>query len=211
MNNKHHFKLIGLTGSIGSGKSQVAKYLEDAGAYIIDADILAREVIKPNSPGIIEIKQKFGSGFIDNNGHLDRKKMAKLIFKDPIKKELLENIIHPKVRNLFLQTLQIIPKDIKIVVYVVPLLFETKNKISNLDYIINVSSKKELCLRRIIDRDKLTIQEATKRFDSQIPPEVKDQKSDFVIYNNGSLEELKTNTVQVLENIISISEKNVEI
>ena len=194
--------IVGLTGSIGSGKSEACKFFHVLGAEIIDADLLAREVVAPGTAGLEEIKQAFGPEVIYGDGTLDRRILGKVVFTDPAKKKELEAILHPKIRSLFLSRLSdTATKQGGIIIYAVPLLFESGYLYSELSKIIVVIADKENCLKRVIGRDKLSLLEAEKRFNSQMPPEEKAKKADYIIENNGTREQLLEKVAEVYEKL----------
>lgn len=187
--------LVGLTGSIGSGKSEVARILEREGAAIIDADLLAREVVAPGSAGLREVVDEFGASVLSDDGALNRKALAALVFSDPVKRAKLEQITHPRIRALFLARLaelRAAPAAHRpaIVVYVVPLLFESRYDYEELDAIVVVSTTREVALCRVIARDGCSIEQAESRYNAQLPIAEKVRQADFVIDNSGTLEEL---------------------
>lgn len=198
MSNKMH--IFGLTGSYASGKSSVAQILTELGAYIIDADLLAREVVAPGSPAYQEIINFFGNDILLKDGQLNRKKLSEIIFNNTSSKKKLEEITHPKIRQLFLQKLNDACSKLNdqgVVFYVVPLLFESSNKYPELEKIVVVSSSEEDSIRRIIERDKCSRETAEKKYYSQIPIKEKEKKADYVIFNNSNLSDLETRTKEV--------------
>lgn len=190
-------KIIGLTGSIGSGKSTVSRILEaQYGLPIIDADHLAREVVEPGQDGLLEVIKKFGDEYLLPDGSLDRAKLGSLIFSDSLAKKRLEEILHPRIRRLYLQRLSELtissPTDTLAIIYVVPLLFESPYEYPELTARVCVYAPKEICVERIIKRNGLSEKEARRRYDSQIPMERKRELSDYVIDNSNSPENLET-------------------
>lgn len=186
-------KIYALTGNIGSGKSEAAKILEDLGADIIDADILARKALEVNSPAYNEVVELFGPDSLLESGELDRKWIARKVFDDADLRCKLENIVHPIVRSGFLEALKELDKRINDnpIIYVIPLLFESKRSRPSLNGIIVVSATPELSIERIIERDKCSSELANKKYNAQLPIEHKEERADFIIFNNGSLDELK--------------------
>ncbi|RME60423.1 MAG: dephospho-CoA kinase, partial [Candidatus Dadabacteria bacterium] len=140
--------LVAITGSIGSGKSTAAKFLKELGAEVIDADDLAREAVKPGSKALTKIKEVFGQEYLLENGELNRKKMASLIFSNKEAKEKLEAIVHPEVRRLYQRKLEEL-KNKQIIFYVIPLLFEVKNPPEEIRKIVVIAADKKLALERI--------------------------------------------------------------
>ena len=203
---KKTLQIIGLTGSYASGKSTVAEFFRRLGAEIIDADLLAREVVQAGSAGLEQVTKAFGTEILQGDGSLDRKKLAGIIFNDPLSKEKLEAIIHPKVRDLFLSKLEASKKKLAnggLIIYVVPLLFESKNKYLELEKVLVVASPREFSINRIMQRDSCARDLAEKKYDSQMPPEEKICKADFVINNTSGLEHLETQVGELFSRLSS--------
>ncbi|MGI6524925.1 MAG: dephospho-CoA kinase [Bdellovibrionota bacterium] len=193
--------LIGLTGTIGSGKSVVARILESLGCIIIDADLLARDAVAPASPILPDLKALLGNEVFDAEGLLNRKAVAQKVFNDPLLLKRFESIIHPEISRLYQEKLlatfpQAHSKKVPII-YVAPLLFEVGYSKKDFDKIIVVTATKEVCLKRIQERDKSTQEEALARFNSQLPSSEKEALADIVIENNGSLEDLRKRVSEV--------------
>jgi dephospho-CoA kinase len=191
-------KVVALTGGIGSGKSAVAKLFQTWGAHVVDADILAREVVLPGSEGLAKIVAAFSEDLILADGSLNRPLLASIIFSDPLKKELLESIVHPLIRDLWLAKLaQLRGGDAPLIVYVVPLLFESHRQMPELEKIVLVSAPTETRISRIMHRDGFSRELAELRIAAQLPDSEKVSKSDYVILNDSSLEELERRTAAV--------------
>ena len=196
--------IIGLTGSIGSGKSEVARIFEELGALVIDADLLAREAVLPGSPALAAIVKEFGAQVLEHSGSLNRKLLGAIVFSDRTKLKVLETIVHPEVRRLFLAKLATIKDGSgKLIVYVVPLLFESTNIYPELSKKITVSAPRNVCIERVQKRDSSSKEMAERKFDSQMPPESKEQLSDFVIRNDGSLEQLRDKVLAVFNLLVT--------
>ena len=201
----HPPPIIGLTGNIGCGKSAVAQILEELGCLIIDADVLAREVVLPGTPGLAEIAEQFGSDFLASDGSLDRAALGQLVFSDKQKRQKLEKILHPRIRELFLAALQCAQTASPpppAIVYVVPLLFESDYPFDELDFKLVVAAPRELCIERIMARDKCSRSVAVQRYDAQLPIEQKIELADSVIHNDSSLEILRQHTLSAYNNIL---------
>lgn len=188
--------IIGLTGSIGSGKSTAAEILAQKYSLpLLDADVLAREVVQPATPGLEEIKSTFGDDFVLSSGELNRSKLGQLIFSDPGARKLLEGILHPRIRKLYLERLEALVqtsnKRTLAIIYVVPLLYEAAYDYPELDYTVCVYATEQICVERIMDRNNLTRSQAEERYRAQIPMEEKRARADFVIENTGTLAELE--------------------
>ncbi|RMG39388.1 MAG: dephospho-CoA kinase [Candidatus Dadabacteria bacterium] len=194
--------VVGLTGCIGSGKSTAAEILREHGAKIIDADLLAREVVAPGSQGLSEVINHFGKQYLTAAGELDRKKLAALVFNDQQKRAELEKILHPKIRELFLKKLEeTLRSNPGVIVYVVPLLFESKLSREELNYTAVVYAPAEVCINRIMVRDGLSYKEAEKRLAAQMDIEEKRRLADYVIDNSGGIEELRNEIVGFLKKL----------
>jgi dephospho-CoA kinase len=194
-------KLVGLTGGIASGKSAVAKILERLGAAVINADDLAREVVEPGKVAWQEIVDAFGTNVLQSDQTLDRQKLRTLIFSDREGRKKLEAIIHPRVRALAEEKIrERTLAGYSIIVYEVPLLFEGKLH-EWLRPVILVACDLETQRRRLQERDHLTQTEAQKHIDAQMSLAEKRRLADYVIDNNGSLEELEIQVKAVLEKI----------
>ena len=197
-----HIPVIGLTGSIGSGKSEAAQAFSVLGAAIIDADLLAREVVAPGTPGLTQVRKEFGDAFIDHTGALKRKALGKLVFSDPSARAKLEDILHPLIRALYLERLETARRsNPPLIVYVVPLLFESRFAYPELDAIVVVSASEPTCIARIVQRDGCTQDEAVLRYRSQMPMERKVKQSDYVLRNDGSREELATQVANLFQKL----------
>lgn len=142
--------IVGLTGGIGSGKSTVTECFEQLGIAVVDADILAREVVEPGTPSLIEIGQKFGNSILDENGALNRAKLREIVFTDSAKKSWLEELLHPAIRDLMLSRLQNSPTPYTLLVS--PLLLETdQHKLANRVLVVDVPVETQL--KRTLKRD----------------------------------------------------------
>lgn len=193
-------KWIGLTGGLGTGKSTVAKLLRDQGYVVLDADKLAGQVIAAGTPGLKSVIQRFGKDFILENGELNREKMSQEVFLNSTSLLDLENIIHPLVKVEVLRQKEIErSKGSKLVFYDVPLLFE-KN-ISDFDSVIVVACSEENQRARIQKRNNWSEKEINNRLKNQWPLFQKIQKADYVIYNNGTFEDLNLEVIKIVANL----------
>ena len=187
--------IVAITGSIGSGKSLVGSFLGLLGATVIDADQLAREVVAPGQPALEEIRARFGMEVFEPGGTaLNRKELGRIVFGSPDKRRELEKILHPKIRSLFKEKITALcraPSNApRIIAYLVPLLFESGFEYDEIDIIVTVSAPREACIERVMSRDRCTRQEAEKRLSSQLPIEEKEERSDIVLRNSGSPDDL---------------------
>jgi dephospho-CoA kinase len=200
---KHHPEstVIAITGGIGSGKSVVTKLFEQWGAKIVDADILAREVVKPGSEGLRKVLDNFEDMMLAD-GSLNRPKLASIIFSDPEKKKLLESILHPLIRQSWLEKLEELKKTgAPLIAYVVPLFFESTSEMPEIQQVVLVSAPEETRIERIMDRDQFPRDLAELRIRAQLPDSTKEAKSDFVIKNDSTLEELVEKASQVFSSL----------
>lgn len=194
-------KLVGLTGGIASGKSTVAKILQSLGAAIVNADDLAREVVEPGHEAWKEIVASFGADILQSDQTLDRQKLRTLIFNQPEARKRLESIIHPRVRALAEERIrQYAAAGYPVVIYEVPLLFEG-NLQEWLRPVILVACDVETQTARLQKRDHLTAADAEKHIAAQMSLKDKRRLADYVIENNGSLEDLERQTRQILEEL----------
>jgi dephospho-CoA kinase len=179
---------IGLTGGIACGKSTVAAMLVARGAILVDADAIAREVVEPGSPALGEIAARFGQDVINDDGSLHRKRLGEIVFADPSAKRDLEQILHPRIRQLMMGRMRknesLYPD--KLVVVDVPLLYESQLE-SWFSKVMVVYVPREIQLSRLIGRDNLTTEQAERRLNAQLPIDEKKARADYVIDNQGSL------------------------
>ena len=178
---------VGLTGGIGSGKSTVAELLQEFGAYVVDADQLARQVIQSGTPGFDEVVSQFGDSILVN-GEIDRANLAAVVFNDANKRKALEEIIHPLVRQAAEQIMQELPKG-AVVINEIPLLFETAGA-NRFDFVISVGINDENRLVRLRERG-MKDYEINQRISAQASDEQRASISDVVIDNNGNLDDLR--------------------
>lgn len=181
--------VIGLTGGIASGKSTVAKYLAEHGFVIVDADIASRKAVEKDSEGLQKIKTVFGEKVIQPDGTLDRKALGEIIFHDQTERQKLNAIVHPIVRDIMEAEKQAGLAEDKTVIMDIPLLFENKLE-DTVDEVWVVYIPESLQVKRLMDRNRLSVDAAESRIASQISIEEKKQRADKVIDNSGTLQEL---------------------
>lgn len=190
--------IIGLTGSIASGKSTVAKMITALGLPIVDADIVARDVVEPGAETLTLIAEQFGQDILLEDGTLNRVKLGDIIFHEPSKRKILNDIMHPAIRQEMLrQRDAYIEAGNKHVVMDIPLLFESKLQ-HYVERIIVVSVSEEVQLRRLMERNNLSKEDALARMHSQLPMSVKEKGADAVIYNNENLGQTEEQLKKIL-------------
>jgi dephospho-CoA kinase len=173
--------IVALTGGIGSGKSLAAQYFSELGARVVDADQLARVAIERGSEGFDEVALRFGEQIM-RNGDIDRKALGEIIFADPKAKSDLEEIIHPRVRELFAEVIADLKAD-EVLIYEIPLLVET-GAVANFDVIITIEADLEIRKDRLRKRG-MFISEIEKRIAQQASREDREAIADFVLINDG--------------------------
>ena len=197
--------LLGLTGGIATGKTVVSKMLEEMGAPIIDFDIIARQVVEPEKPAWQEIVAYFGEQVLQEDGNLDRKKLSDIVFQDLEKRKKLENFTHPRISEEFVRQVNKITNrnPDAIIQVVIPLLIEL-----NLQYrfhkILVVYAPKEMQIERLMKRDGITRDAAANILKAQLPIDEKIGYADFVIHNEGSLEETRKQVEELWESLKEI-------
>lgn len=182
---------VGLTGGIGSGKSEVARLLADHGATVIDADELAREVVAPGSDGLAEVVAAFGPDVLAEDGSLDRQAMAARVFVEPSAREALEAIIHPRVRRRAAER-EAAARSVDpsaVVVHDVPLLVETGQQ-DRYDVVLVVDVPPEVQVERLVTLRGMDEAEARARIAAQAKREQRLAVADIVLDNSGTLDEL---------------------
>lgn len=186
---------VGLTGGIGAGKSVVAEIFASRGAFVVDTDAIAREVVAPNSDGLLEIARVWPQAV--RNGVLDRGALADIVFADPGARERLNALLHPHIRRLALER-EARAKSGQLVVHVVPLLFETGYD-RLVDRSVLVVAPVEDRIARVAERDKLDEARVRARIAAQIEPEQARAAADYVIENDGDLAKLRARAAAVYE------------
>ena len=193
-------KIIGLTGSIGTGKSSASEILnKEFDIPIIDADKISREAVEKGSRGLSKIENEFGKGFITENGELNRIKMGALVFSNEKARLKLNDIVHPEVTNRFNELVNKYRNENKpYVVYDCPLLIEEKLT-GFVDVVMLIYTSFDIQLSRVMLRDKISKEDAVKRIEAQMSPEEKIKYADIVVNNNGNYSDLKENIKKVYQ------------
>tara|TARA_B100000482_G_scaffold124190_1_gene89959 strand:+ start:194 stop:796 length:603 start_codon:yes stop_codon:yes gene_type:complete len=189
-------KKIGLTGGIASGKTTVSDCFKKLGTQVIDADIISHEVTEPSGSAFEEILSEFGSEILDEKGLINRKKMRAIIFNDPSQKKILENIIHPKVRDEMFQRIN--KSDDHYLIVSVPLLVETgMHQIMDRNLLVDCSEDTQI--ERLMHRDKITLNEAKAILKNQASRSDRKKIADDLIVNenNVTLIELENEVIEL--------------
>ncbi len=190
--------VIGLTGYTGAGKSVAAQIFRALGAYIIDADELARRVVAPGQPALKEIRRVFGQETFLPDGTLHRRALGSVVFADVQKRKQLERITHPHIAALTRKELQKV--DGADVVLDAPVLFEVPEMVKLCDKTMFMDAAPEVRLQRIMERDGISMQEAQRRMDAQTFMEEWKEQCDLIVDNSGEwnrLEEIIQNWMEV--------------
>jgi dephospho-CoA kinase len=182
---------IGLTGNIASGKSEIAKMLADRGATVIDADLLAREAVEPDTQALRDIVKRWGKDILNKDGGLDRAALRQIVFADQSELDALNRIVHPGVTRLRDREIaRARERGDPIVICVIPLLFE-RNIVDEFDAVVLVDSPRPLRLERLVATRGMEATDAMNMIASQMPAELKRARADYVIENSGSLQDLE--------------------
>ena len=189
---------VGLTGGIGSGKSEVARRLAEHGAVLIDADVAARQVVEPGSPGLAQIAAAFGDEVLRPDGSLNRERLGEIVFGDPGLRGKLNAIVHPLVREWMQEAERaaVQTDGDAIVVHDVPLLAESRGK-AGFDAVIVVDVPPDLQLERLVSQRGMAAEQASARMAAQASREQRLAVADIVVDNSGSLDDLDRRVTEV--------------
>ncbi|MBO0992307.1 dephospho-CoA kinase [Bacillus sp. SD088] len=193
------FMMVGLTGGIASGKSTVSQMFKEKDFVIIDADIASRKVVEPEQPAYREIVQVFGESILLPNQWLDRAKLGSIIFSDEAKRQTLNSIVHPAVREQMESWKnEALAAGKQTIIHDIPLLFE--NKLTHLvEKTVVVFVEEQVQLARLMERNKLSESEANARISSQMSLREKAKLADAVIDNNGEIAETKSQIEELIK------------
>jgi dephospho-CoA kinase len=190
---------VGLTGGIGSGKSEVSRRLAARGAVILDADVASREVVAPGTPGLARIAEAFGPEVIGPDGALDRERLGRIVFADPAQRERLNAIVHPLVREWMRagdRAAADSGRDGLVVVHDVPLLAEGGRR-GDFDLVVVVDVPPELQVERLVSQRGMAADQARARMAAQATRQQRLAVADIVIGNSGSLADLDRRVAEV--------------
>ncbi len=195
-------KIVGLTGGIGSGKSTAANFLVNLGARLIDADLLAREVVEPGKPAHADIVGEFGEGILTGDGSIDRKALAAAVFNDEAKRKKLVAMTHPRIGQEMVERIaKYRGEGVQVVLIDAALLFESAAT-NWIKPVILVVADEEIRIDRVIGRDGAGRDEVIQRMRSQMPDEEKKKLADFIVDNSGDLASLEARVKEVWEEIV---------
>jgi len=179
-------RLYGLTGGIASGKSTVSRMLRELGAHVLDADVIAREVVEPGTPGLAEVSTRF-PGVLGPDGRLDRAKLGARVFADPAERAALNALLHPRIGAAFLEKTQALAaQGVERLIYDAPLLIENGLH-AGMDGVVLVWVPREVQKQRLMARDGLEAQAAEARLAAQLPLEEKRRHATWIVDNTGEL------------------------
>jgi dephospho-CoA kinase len=186
---------VGLTGGVASGKSTVAATLRELGAVVVDADVLAREVVEPGTPGLAAVVAEFGPEVLTSDGHLDRVRIGSIVFADADRRAALEAIIHPRVRERAAEIAAAAPAGV-LVVHDIPLLVETGQE-GHFDAVVVVDVPPDVQLERAIRDRGWSEDEARSRIAAQATRGARLAAATHVIDNSGTVEDLRQRVTEV--------------
>ncbi|MGI6586484.1 MAG: dephospho-CoA kinase [Gracilibacteraceae bacterium] len=195
--------VIGLTGGIASGKSTVSAKLKELGAVVIDADLLARDVVRKGEMAYNRIVQCFGADILLPNGEINRKKLGSIVFSDKEKLALLNSITHPEIINRIKKRIRELKAEgIKVIVLDAAILIEMGLH-KYVDSVWVVTVDRDTQIKRLIERDRFDYREAENRINSQFSNEVRKKYADVIIDNNRPIEEVGKRLEELWNNIVS--------
>ena len=197
--------IIGLTGGIGSGKSEACRHFAKRGIAIVDADIVAREVVEPNSPALRQITTHFGNEILDTSGKLNRSKLREIIFSNPAEKQWLESLLHPIINASIRQ--QLADAASAYVILASPLLLETQ-QFQLVDRILVIDVSKDLQIERASLRDKNAADQIKAIMRTQVSRKERCARADDIIQNHGGIEELETQVEKLHQYYLTLAQNH---
>jgi len=192
---------LGVTGGLGSGKSTACKFLAEKGAYVLDADLIAKKLMETDPQIRDEIIEAFGSD-VYKDGKLDTQKLAQRAFASEVDQRLLNDIVHPRVVDYFQEKVDKLRNKYELIVLDAPLIFESGFD-SRLDHTLLIYTKYKIRLERALRRGNLSREDILRRIDLQMPEEDKRELAEFVIENNGAEEQLKSAVDELYDKLIA--------
>lgn len=189
--------IVGLTGGIASGKSTVGGIFRELGVHVVDADLVAREVVAKGSEGLAEVVRAFGSEVLAEDGSLDRKKLGAIVFADTEKRKLLESITHPRIGARSMAELgALAQRGDPYGIYEAALLVENGSH-RMMQALVVVAASEDVQVRRVMERDGMSEADARARIAAQLPLAQKIAAADHVIWNDGDRDALRAATLAV--------------
>jgi dephospho-CoA kinase len=194
---------VGLTGNIATGKSHTVSIFAELGAHIIDADVIARQLLNPGTGTYLKVLQGFGRTILNPDGTINRKSLAQLIFHDSAKRELLNSLVHPDVRTEVLRRIAELEKPGVggIIIVDAALMVET-GSYKMYDRLVVVTCDPAVQLTRLINRDGLSLQEARARIAAQLPSGEKVKVADYIIETSGTFKQTREQIETVYRNLV---------
>ncbi len=193
---------VGLTGGIATGKSYVTQLLRQLGCEVVDADVIAHQVIEPGQPAHQEIVSEFGSEIVGENGVIDRARLAAIVFADPARRQRLEAIVHPRVKEAQERWLaEVAARNPEAIAIVDAALLIEAGAYRYFDKVVVVYCEPQLQLERLMKRNQLTRQEALSRISSQMPAAEKLKYADYVINTSGSFAETRQQVLALYQEL----------
>lgn len=199
---------VGLTGGIATGKSLVSGIFKELGAYIIDADIISRNLVEPGQPAYREIIDFFGSDILNDDKSINRGKLGSLVFADHSLKEKLEEIVHPRVieeQQKLIRQISLEDRE-AIIIIDAPLLIES-GFYQKVEILIVVTASEKTVVERLFRRNGLSEEEAKLRISSQMPIEEKEEMADYIIDNNGKIDKTRERVLEVMAELRVAAQK----
>jgi len=191
-------RTVGLTGGIASGKSAVSRLLAEKGFSVIDADQVARDIVRPGSNCYRAIIERFGTDILEKNESINRKKLGSIVFADTRARKDLEAITHPVIRTRIWKLIHDLETAGVEMVFVEAALLVETGMYKDYDVLVVVGAAPEVQIQRIMRRDGLSPEEAQRRIASQLSVEKKCELADYVIANDGSLDELEAHVMALI-------------
>jgi len=194
---------MGLTGGLGSGKSTASKFFKSLGAFILDADNCAKNLIETNKEIKEELIKEFGTDIMNANSSIDKKKLARVAFQDEDHQQRLNYVVHPHIHNAIDKSYKEIldQNNHKLFIVDAALIYESGYD-AHLDYVIVVTAQLKHRMERALNRNTLTREEILKRIDFQWPEEDKISLADFVIHNDGTESDLNNQIIELFEKLV---------
>ncbi len=200
--------VIGLTGGIASGKSTISNMLMDMEIPVIDADVIARDVVKPETDTLKRLVQKFGEDILNIDGTLNRKELSNIVFNDRESLKQLNLIIHPAIKNAIMNKLNEYKKSKEKYCVVDAALLIEANFIDIVDCVILVYVNRKTQVERLMNRDKISMEEAERKIDSQMSLDEKMKYADYLVDNNNDVENTRLQLKSIIKEIFNLEERD---